>query len=179
MESKPVVISHQKAQPETTPKATTTRDYYGDHTPWAEPAWYNTLSSPYYNDSHRRLRNAIREYVDEHIIPYEEEWEEQGEVPQEVSKASYARYSCIATCLRSDPGSRQVPQSRPRPPGLSAAVSRGWWHAVYGRCSARGYALSVARPEKGRDFDLQTPQTTTLSTSSSSKTSSAASMPVP
>lgn len=64
------------------------RDMFGDLTPWAEPAWYNTLSSPYYNESHRRLRKAIREYVDENILPYEEEWEEAGEVPQEVSQSS-------------------------------------------------------------------------------------------
>lgn len=58
---------------------------FGDLAPWAEPAWYNTLASPYYNDSHKRLREAIRSYVDEHILPYEEEWEENGEVPREVS----------------------------------------------------------------------------------------------
>lgn len=60
-------------------------ELFGDLNPWSEPAWYNTLSSPYYNDSHRRLRKAVREYLDEHVIPYEEEWEEAGVVPKEVS----------------------------------------------------------------------------------------------
>ncbi|KAH0380357.1 acyl-CoA dehydrogenase, partial [Aureobasidium melanogenum] len=60
---------------------------YGELSPWAEPAWYNSLSSPYYNDSHRSLRNAIRTYVDEKILPDQEEWEEAGEVPEEEAMA--------------------------------------------------------------------------------------------
>ncbi|KAG9964339.1 acyl-CoA dehydrogenase, partial [Aureobasidium melanogenum] len=63
------------------------RKLYGDLSPWAEPAWYNSLSSPYYNDSHRSLRDAIRTYVDDKIMPYQEEWEEKGEVPEEESMA--------------------------------------------------------------------------------------------
>lgn len=60
-------------------------EIFGDLAPWAEPAWYTTLASPYYNDSHRSLRKAIRSYVDEHVLPYEDEWEENGQVPKEVS----------------------------------------------------------------------------------------------
>lgn len=54
--------------------------------PWSEPAWYQGLSSPYYNDSHRRLRDRIREYINTEILPYSPEWEEKGEVPVEASK---------------------------------------------------------------------------------------------
>jgi hypothetical protein len=46
---------------------------------------YNVLSSLYYNDSHRRLREFVRNYIDENVLPYAEEWEEAGEVPKEVS----------------------------------------------------------------------------------------------
>lgn len=52
--------------------------------PFAEPPWYNAINSPYYKDSHRRLRGFIRSYVDEHIIPHCEEWEAQGFIPKEV-----------------------------------------------------------------------------------------------
>jgi hypothetical protein len=57
---------------------------FGNLNPWSEPAWYNVLSSPYYNNSHRKLREVIRTYIDEKILPYAEEWEEEGAVPKEV-----------------------------------------------------------------------------------------------
>ncbi|OCK80966.1 acyl-CoA dehydrogenase NM domain-like protein [Lepidopterella palustris CBS 459.81] len=61
----------------------TKQQAFGDLNPWAEPAWYNVLSSPYYNDSHRKLRQFVRTYMDENVLPYAEEWEEAGEVPKE------------------------------------------------------------------------------------------------
>lgn len=51
--------------------------------PWSEPSWL-TLASPYYNESHRRLRNEMRAYYDEKVKPYMLEWEEQGDVPEEL-----------------------------------------------------------------------------------------------
>jgi alkylation response protein AidB-like acyl-CoA dehydrogenase len=50
--------------------------------PWSEPA-YNYIHSPYYNDSHRRLRDAIRSYIDEHVYTHALEWEELGEAPRD------------------------------------------------------------------------------------------------
>jgi alkylation response protein AidB-like acyl-CoA dehydrogenase len=66
------------------------KDTFGDLSPWAEPAWYSSLASPYYNDSHKRLRNALRAYVDENIKPYMLEWEESGEAPEQA-RLEYAR----------------------------------------------------------------------------------------
>ena len=58
---------------------------FGSWSPFAEPPWYNAINSPYYNNSHRRLRKFIREYVDEHIIPHCEEWERNGSIPKEAA----------------------------------------------------------------------------------------------
>ncbi|KAH7152609.1 acyl-CoA dehydrogenase [Dactylonectria macrodidyma] len=58
--------------------------------PWSEPSWYRSGSSVYFNESHRRLRNSIRKYVDENILPYSLGWEEHGEVPEEAALS----YSC-------------------------------------------------------------------------------------
>lgn len=52
--------------------------------PFAEPLWYTRGLSPYYNESHVKLRTALREYVDTHISPFCEEWENDGAVPVEV-----------------------------------------------------------------------------------------------
>ncbi|KAI6905764.1 acyl-CoA dehydrogenase, partial [Hortaea werneckii] len=56
---------------------------FGNLSPWSEPAWCHGIPSPYYNDSHRRLRDAIRAYVDERILPYSLDWEAKGEAPRE------------------------------------------------------------------------------------------------
>ncbi|KAL4939242.1 hypothetical protein BDV06DRAFT_214462 [Aspergillus oleicola] len=58
---------------------------FGSYAPFAEPAWYNALASPYYNDSHRALRKYVREYIEANIEPYADQWEEDGVVPAEAS----------------------------------------------------------------------------------------------
>ncbi|CAP95841.1 hypothetical protein E8E15_010341 [Penicillium rubens] len=54
--------------------------------PFADPLWLNRKHSPYYKDSHRKLQKEVRQYVDEHISPFCEEWEKQGFVPPEAQK---------------------------------------------------------------------------------------------
>ncbi|EMD92456.1 hypothetical protein COCC4DRAFT_189651 [Bipolaris maydis ATCC 48331] len=57
------------------------QETYGNLGPWAEPSWYTSLSSPYYTSSHRKLRAALRTYIDTHVKPYMLSWEEAGEAP--------------------------------------------------------------------------------------------------
>lgn len=57
--------------------------------PYAEPVWTTRGYSPYYNDSHIRLRRELREYVDREIIPHAAEWEESGSVPAEVGAFNF------------------------------------------------------------------------------------------
>lgn len=57
-------------------------DPFGNPNPWAEPSWYNSLHSPYYSTSHRRLRSYVRDYINTRVLPYAPEWEASGEVPQ-------------------------------------------------------------------------------------------------
>ncbi|KAL4890268.1 acyl-CoA dehydrogenase/oxidase [Aspergillus ambiguus] len=54
--------------------------------PFGDPLWLNRVYSPYYNDSHRRLQEEVREYVDTNITPFCEDWEKAGSVPVEVQK---------------------------------------------------------------------------------------------
>lgn len=52
----PVVIDHSPGDLSTVP--------------YAEPLWLTPqYYSPYYNDSHRRLRKAVREFTETHIVP--------------------------------------------------------------------------------------------------------------
>ena len=46
--------------------------------PFAEPPWLAGLPSPYFNESHRKLQRAVREFVDEHVKPEAQEKELDG-----------------------------------------------------------------------------------------------------
>ncbi|KAI0473871.1 acyl-CoA dehydrogenase-like protein [Xylariaceae sp. FL0804] len=55
--------------------------------PWSEPAWLDSLHSPYYNDSHRKLQAYARKFLDEHIMPHALEWEAEGDCPEAAKEA--------------------------------------------------------------------------------------------
>ncbi|KAJ9655503.1 hypothetical protein H2201_008788 [Coniosporium apollinis] len=94
-------------------KAASTEQRFGNLAPWAEPAWYNSLHSPYYNDSHRRLREYIRSYIDTNVLPYSLEWEEKGEAPREEA-LKWARTGIPF----SDVPSKHRPKDVPDPAGI-------------------------------------------------------------
>lgn len=58
-----------------------TTSAYGSTLPWAEPSWYTGRPSPYYKESHRRLRDTLRKWCDKHIAPHTDSWVEAGAVP--------------------------------------------------------------------------------------------------
>ena len=55
----------------------------------AEPYWYRGFYSPYYNDLHRKFRLKVRNFVEKNIIPYVEEWDENGTYPKELHEKAY------------------------------------------------------------------------------------------
>ncbi|ORY67542.1 acyl-CoA dehydrogenase [Pseudomassariella vexata] len=61
-------------------------EFFGSTTPFAEPLWYSRPGNPHYTDSHRRLRDEIRRYVDTEIEPFCSEWEAMGSIPAAVLK---------------------------------------------------------------------------------------------
>lgn len=83
-------IKKNMAPPKDDNTAAITKDPFGNRAPFAEPSWYNALASPYYNDSHRRVRDYARAYLEEHVVPHAHEWEEQGHVP-DGARRHYAR----------------------------------------------------------------------------------------
>jgi acyl-CoA dehydrogenase len=52
--------------------------------PFAEPPWARGVPSPYYNDSHRRLQRACRQFIGENLTRHALEWETAEEVPSHV-----------------------------------------------------------------------------------------------
>jgi acyl-CoA dehydrogenase len=54
--------------------------------PFAEPPYLNNLTSPFYNESHRKWQKTCREFITKHLLDQAFEWDDQGDVPQDVFK---------------------------------------------------------------------------------------------
>ncbi|KAF2646830.1 acyl-CoA dehydrogenase NM domain-like protein [Massarina eburnea CBS 473.64] len=92
------------------------KEPFGNLSPWAEPPWYGSLASPYYNESHKRLRNALRAYYDYDVKPHMLEWEEEGDVP-EAARFAHARSGFAFT----DVPEPYRPKDVPGPAGIPVA----------------------------------------------------------
>jgi len=82
--------------------------------PWSEPAWSLGIASPYYNDSHGKLRDALRKYLNERVLPYHLDWEEAGEAPRdEALKWAQSGFAF------GDVPKEYRPDDLPKPAGIS------------------------------------------------------------
>ncbi|KEF51432.1 uncharacterized protein A1O9_12581 [Exophiala aquamarina CBS 119918] len=65
------------------------RDWvYGSTIPYAEASWARGLPSPFYNDSHRCLRQAMRDWVEKNVMPFAQDWDDAQSIPPEVYEAA-------------------------------------------------------------------------------------------
>lgn len=62
------------------------QESYGDMIPYADPNWYQGYHTAYYNETHAALRAEVRDWVEEEIEPYLDDWEEEGVMPPELYK---------------------------------------------------------------------------------------------
>jgi hypothetical protein len=84
-------MSISATAPKDSPASLSSTPYkaFGCPTPYAEPLWYSRNVTPHYSDSHRKLRAAVRKYVDEEILPNAFEWESAGIVPDSARDLSF------------------------------------------------------------------------------------------
>ncbi|CEP15271.1 hypothetical protein [Parasitella parasitica] len=61
---------------------------FGDGIPYGDPSWYQEWNSPYYNESHIKVRNTVRAWVEKEITPFCHEWSEKKEIPKSVLKSA-------------------------------------------------------------------------------------------
>jgi len=54
---------------------------FGSSVPYAEPAWYRGVPTPYYSENHAKFRAKVRDFVDKEITPFRDEWDEAGNFP--------------------------------------------------------------------------------------------------
>ncbi|CAK7270016.1 hypothetical protein SEPCBS119000_003868 [Sporothrix epigloea] len=59
---------------------------FGGIIPYADPAWYQSYRSPYFNETHAALRAEVREWIETAIEPNVTEWDEAKLVPPEIYK---------------------------------------------------------------------------------------------
>jgi len=62
---------------------------FGEQIPYGDPNWYQGWNSPFYNDTHRTFRAALRKFVDREIAPFCHEWDEAGRLPDHLRKRAY------------------------------------------------------------------------------------------
>ena len=62
-------------------------DQFGSMIPYADPSWYQSYHTPYFNQTHADLRAEVREWMEEEIMPNVTEWDEAKKVPDSVYKA--------------------------------------------------------------------------------------------
>jgi len=55
---------------------------FGDQVAFGDPYWYRSkMVSPYYNSSHHQFRALVREWVENEIMPFCNEWDEAKAMP--------------------------------------------------------------------------------------------------
>ncbi|KPV75396.1 uncharacterized protein RHOBADRAFT_43902 [Rhodotorula graminis WP1] len=121
--------------------------YFGDLVPFGDPFWYQDWKSPYYNDSHRKLRAAMRRFTDEHLTPFAAEWDQAREIPPEAYKkiADYGILAAIAAGATGWP--TEYAQGIPVPGGVDAADWDGFHNLIVidemCRCASGGILYGV------------------------------------
>ena len=64
---------------------------FGADEPYGEPYWYRGMQSPYYKQTHLDWRAKVREFMDREVLPFVDEWEQDGsEVPLELLQRAAA-----------------------------------------------------------------------------------------
>lgn len=66
---------------------------YGDLTPYGDPGWYQGWNSPYYNESHRRFRAALRVDLEKNWRPHIEDWENAKTLPKGMLNLYHLDYT--------------------------------------------------------------------------------------
>ncbi|KAG8533094.1 uncharacterized protein KY384_001877 [Bacidia gigantensis] len=67
-------------------QASESLDPYGALIPYADPSWYQSYHSPYFNLTHAALREEVRKWVEAEIEPNVTEWDEAKKVPDSIYK---------------------------------------------------------------------------------------------
>eukprot|EP01083_Nonionella_stella_P154500 497905_1 len=54
-----------------------------------EPSYLTLCKGPYYKPWHLRYQKKFRQFIDQHMMPFADQWDESGNVPSSISKKCY------------------------------------------------------------------------------------------
>ncbi|CAM0138574.1 unnamed protein product [Umbelopsis sp. WA50703] len=111
-------------QPKAAPKAVAQEgNKVGDLIPYGDPADCQDWNSPYYNESHYKLRRVLRAFVEKELMPHCHQWSETKEIPRSVVKKC-AEFGLLAAACG------HVPEEY-IPYGLPAGIKPSEWDCFH------------------------------------------------
>lgn len=66
--------------------------------PFSDPSWLMGLPSAYYTESHRKFQQAIRPFIQKHLIDHSIEWDKSETVPEHVFR-DFAKANMLIPAL--------------------------------------------------------------------------------
>ena len=76
---------------------------FGDLVPFGDPYWYSDWNSPYYDESHRKVRAVIRNWVEKEVMPNCHEWDEKKQLPRSIYLSAAKLGILQSVCGKVDP----------------------------------------------------------------------------
>ncbi|CAO3672557.1 unnamed protein product [Umbelopsis ramanniana] len=113
----------QQAKPEKPKAAAEAGNRVGDMIPYGDPTDCQDWNSPYYNESHYKLRRELRAFVEKELMPNCHMWSENKEIPREVIKKC-AEFGILGAACG------HVPEEY-LPYGLPAGINPKDWDAFH------------------------------------------------
>lgn len=109
--------------------------------PLSEPAWVLGEASPYYTQAHEDFRKKVRAFVDAHIAPFVDEWDETGTYPRDIHRRAYEAGVYGAVWPREHGGT--PPPGGELPDGSLCAFMDAIWMDELARCGSGGALAAV------------------------------------
>lgn len=89
---------------------------FGSGLPYADPAWYGRLASPYYGPSHVAWRARVRAFVETEVLPTMDEWSESPKgAPRELQLKMGKEGFLAAMTGHKSAGAYLDPDAKPLP----------------------------------------------------------------
>ncbi|CAE7731131.1 apdG [Symbiodinium sp. CCMP2456] len=101
------------------------------HIPYGEAMGTWRKFSPYYNESHERLRAAVRDFMDKEIKPHCKEWDDNGVLPTREIDIVVGRAGIFAALVAGEEGAAELfAQHGISLPGGISAKEWDYFHAL-------------------------------------------------
>lgn len=99
--------------------------------PYGEAMGTFRKTSPYYKESHHRLRKAVREFMNEHVKPFAKEWDDNGVRPSKELDKKLGEAGIVAALMAAEEGMGELlAQHNIKLPGGVNAEEFDYFHSL-------------------------------------------------